>query len=69
MSSMEELAKKLFKIVDWKPNQVHKKDSLPGSVKRRKGDIAKIQKLIDWKPEVPLEDGLKITFDWYARNK
>ncbi len=66
--TIRELAEKLFKVVGWKPNNLEKKDSLPGSVKRRRGDIAKIQNLIDWKPEVPLEEGLKITFEWYSKN-
>jgi UDP-glucuronate decarboxylase len=32
---------------------------------RRKPDISKAKKLLDWKPEVKLEEGLKRTIEWF----
>ena len=38
-----------------------------GSTPRRCPDISKLEKL-GYKPRVPLDDGLKVTLDWYWRN-
>ena len=32
--------------------------------KQRKPDITKAKKILNWEPEINLEDGLKITIDW-----
>jgi len=32
---------------------------------RRNPDISKAKKLLDWKPEVKLEEGLKRTIEWF----
>lgn len=63
---MKDLAEKMFKVTGWKPKLLDIKNSPPGSVKRRLADVSKLQALTDWKPEVSLEDGLKMTYDWYA---
>jgi UDP-glucuronate decarboxylase len=34
--------------------------------RRRRPDISRAIELIDWKPRVPLEDGLDMTIDWFA---
>jgi len=31
-------------------------------------DISKAKRLIDWEPKIPLEDGLRKTFNWYKEN-
>ncbi|MBI2589473.1 GDP-mannose 4,6-dehydratase [Candidatus Berkelbacteria bacterium] len=36
----------------------------PDDIKRRKPDIAKVRKLLNWQPEVQLETGLKQTLEW-----
>ncbi len=66
--NMQALAEKLFKISGWQPKNLDIKNSPAGSVKRRLADVSKLQNLIGWKPEVPLEDGLKNTYDWYLKN-
>lgn len=33
--------------------------------KVRQPDISLAKKLLDWEPKVPIEEGLKITIDWY----
>jgi len=40
---------------------------LPGGTLRRCPDISKLSR-IGYKPRVPLEQGLKVTLDWYWRN-
>ena len=35
--------------------------------KKRKPDITKAKKLLDWKPKIDLEQGLKKTIDWFKK--
>ncbi len=62
---MGELAEKMFKVTGWHPKNLDIKNSPPGSVKRRLADVSKLQRLTGWKPEISLEAGFKLTFDWY----
>lgn len=66
--NMLDLAKKVFKAVGWEPKELEFKPSPPGSVKRRLADISKIKKMVGWEPKVNLEEGLKITFEWYKNH-
>lgn len=66
--NMGDLLDKLFSVVGWKPNNVEVKESVKGSVARRLGDVSKLQALVDWKPEVSLEEGLKQTYQWYLEH-
>ena len=63
---MKGLAEKLFEVTGWRPKSLDIKNGPPGSVKRRLADVSKLQTLTGWKPEVPLKEGLKMTYDWYA---
>lgn len=66
--TIEELAERMFKVAGWKPQKTDVKPSPAGSVKRRLADISKLQNLTGWKPEVSLDCGLKLTYDWYLAN-
>ena len=66
--TMKELAQKMFKVVHWTPKSLDIKNGPPGSVKRRLADTAKLRALTDWKPEITLEKGLKMTYDWYSKH-
>ncbi|KND46789.1 MAG: UDP-glucuronate decarboxylase [Parcubacteria bacterium C7867-006] len=63
--TMENLAKKFFKIAGWQPVEYKINQGLQGSVKRRLADISKIEKMVGWKPKTNLDDGLSKTFEWY----
>lgn len=39
----------------------------PGQLMRSCGDSSKAKRLLGWEPEVSFEQGLSLTFDWYAR--
>lgn len=65
---MQDLAEKLFAISGWKPKKIDIKTAPKGSVLRRLPDISKIKKLIGWKPEISLDEGLKRTYKWYIAN-
>lgn len=43
-------------------------NSRPGQVDRHISDSSKITKMLGWKPEIDLEEGLKRTVDWYKAN-
>lgn len=64
---IKQLAKKMFKVAGWKPKKLEIKNSPPGSVKRRRADIGKLQKLTGWKPKVSLVEGLQKTYEWYCQ--
>jgi nucleoside-diphosphate-sugar epimerase len=55
----------LFKCADYKA-KIEIKESPAGSVKRRCPDISKLTSLTGFIPEVKLEQGLKITYNWYV---
>lgn len=38
-------------------------------IKETWADIAKAEKILNWKPEISLEEGLKRSVDWYLQNK
>ena len=40
-----------------------------GEVVRFIADISKAKKMLGYKPEYSLEDGMKLAIDWYAKNK
>jgi nucleoside-diphosphate-sugar epimerase len=65
--SMQDMAKVLFKIAGVNP----KLDVLPapqGCVQRRCPDTTLLKQLTGFKPNVPLETGLKSAYDWYKRD-
>ena len=66
--TMRELAEKMFDITGWKPTQLEIKDSPAGSVMRRLADISKIKRMVGWKTEISLEEGLRRTYEWYLKH-
>jgi UDP-glucuronate decarboxylase len=38
----------------------------PGSPERRRPNLARIKELTDWQPRIPLDQGLRRTWEWYA---
>lgn len=49
-------------IIDYEP--FHKAD-----LKETQADISKAKKLLRWEPEIDFDEGLKLTIDWYIRNR
>jgi UDP-N-acetylglucosamine 4-epimerase len=39
-----------------------------GDVKHSLADISKAKKLLGYEPDISVDEGLKITFDWYKQN-
>lgn len=41
----------------------------PGDVKHSRADIAKIERLLAYKPKVRFEEGLERVYEWYENSK
>lgn len=64
--SVLEFAKLIIKITGNK-NKITFHSPYPDDPKQRKPDITKAKKLLDWQPEVSLEEGLKKTIEWFKK--
>jgi len=62
-----DLLQKLLEITDYSPS-LEILESPPGSVKRRCPDVAKLEKILGFRPHVSLDEGLLKTYSWYGRN-
>ena len=64
--TMLELAEKVLRFTGSKSKLVFK--PLPqDDPKQRKPDIAKAKQVLDWQPQVPLDDGLKETIEYFKK--
>ncbi len=61
ISRLEELIGKKAKI-DYKPFQV-------ADLMETQADISKAKRLLDWEPQVSIEEGLKKSVNWYMDNR
>lgn len=58
------LAKHIIKVTETNSEFVHR-ESVKGEQKRSCLDNSKAMRILDWIPQYNLEDGLKITYDWF----
>ena len=65
--SMKDLAIKIKKIIGFNGELTFNKE-YPDGVKRKFLDSSKIKKL-GWKPKTSIDKGLKLTVDWFIKNK
>ena len=69
--SIGDLVKKILNVLNKNIKIVTDSDRVRPSkseVERLFADISKAKKLIDWKPKISLDEGLKRTIDWYKKN-
>lgn len=64
-----EIVKKILKIMDMSEEKIKYVKDRPGHDRRYAIDWSKINKELGWKPEHDFEEYLKLTVDWYKRNK
>jgi UDP-glucose 4-epimerase len=58
----------IFKILNWRPNNIDFDTSKPVGALSRALDNSRAEKLLNWKPEFSLEEGLRRTIAWYVSN-
>ncbi|EEP74392.1 epimerase [Micromonospora sp. ATCC 39149] len=63
-TNIGDLAKLVLRVADAAP-ALQPMPAPPGSVHRRCPDLATLRRLTGFEPTVPLEDGVRRTFDWY----
>lgn len=64
-----ELIKKILKLMGKDENFIEFVKDRPGHDRRYSIDWSKINKELNWKPNVDLETGLKLTINWYLKNQ
>ena len=63
-TNIADLAKLVLRIAEVSP-AMETAPAPPGSVGRRCPDLARLRRLTGYEPVVPLEEGVRRTFDWY----
>lgn len=64
-----ELIKKILKIMGKNESFIEFVKDRPGHDRRYAIDWSKINKELGWKPKIDLDTGLKLTINWYLKNK
>lgn len=64
--AMTELARRLFAVAGFSA-ALDVRAAPPGSPLRRLPDLSLLRELTGYRPAVTLDDGLAMTYDWYAR--
>lgn len=67
-TKVSDLTTMLFDAAGWKPSKLVQKSSPEGSVKRRLPDVSKIKRDTSWEATTSLAEGLKQTYEWYAKH-
>jgi nucleoside-diphosphate-sugar epimerase len=63
--SIEALAKEVWRLCGREePFRLAHVEPLAHDIQRRIPDVSKAQRVLGWRPEVPLEEGLRRTIDW-----
>jgi nucleoside-diphosphate-sugar epimerase len=55
----------LMRVSGWRPTTINTQAGHEGSVQRRRPNTTKLRRLVGWRPEVGLKEGLRRTYNWY----
>jgi len=66
-TSIKEIAEKIIRISGKKIKPIYDKTKPVGPISRT-ADIKKTKKMLNWKPKVNIEEGLKKTYSWIQEN-
>jgi len=67
--TMVEVVNLIFDILGWRPKKIIFDKSKPEGVKTRALDIKKAKKILNWKPQFTLKQGLERTIKWFKKEK
>jgi dTDP-glucose 4,6-dehydratase len=59
----------IVKLMDAPDDSIEFIQDRPGHDRRYAVDWSKIKQKLDWKPSVSLEEGLKLTINWYRSHQ
>ena len=68
-TSLRKLLELLLRVNSSKLKSIFRPETMVNPVKRRWADISKAKKLLNFRPEVSLEEGLERLSSWYFRKK
>jgi dTDP-glucose 4,6-dehydratase len=63
--SILELAHLINRLTENKAGIVFEERRIPGDPQHRRPDISKARRVLGWEPKINLEEGLKMTIDWF----
>ena len=66
--SIKELAHKIQHITGFQ-GEIQWDTSMPNGVHRKVLDVSRMQEVFNWQPRYSLDEGLRVTAEWYANNK
>lgn len=66
--SIKELAQKIQRISGFQ-GDIEWDTSMPNGVHRKVLDVSRMEEVFDWRPRYSLDEGLRLTADWYVNNK
>jgi len=64
---IRDVAFRILEIVGYKPKHIIFDKSKPEGVKSRALDISRARRLLGWTPKVSLEEGLRMTAEWFSK--
>lgn len=67
--SVEDIALEVVKTMGIDKSKLKYVEDRPGQVDCHIADISKIASILNWKPTIKFEDGLKETINWYKNNR
>lgn len=63
--TIETLVELIFEQTGWRPQRIEHQLDRPVGVRSRAADTTRCEKLLGWRPEHSVADGLRRTVDWY----
>jgi UDP-glucose 4-epimerase len=66
--SIATLIELIFELTGWRPDEIERQLDKPVGVRSRAADTTRCEKLLGWRPEFGVEDGMRRTIDWYRAN-
>jgi nucleoside-diphosphate-sugar epimerase len=63
-TSVNELIEDIFGVTGFRPRRIERQTAMPVGVKSRAADCTKSERLLGWRPSVPVHVGLDRTVEW-----
>ncbi|MEI8050258.1 MAG: NAD-dependent epimerase/dehydratase family protein [Actinomycetes bacterium] len=67
--TINQLMDEIFTVAGWRPESIDYQLDKPVGVKSRAADCTKSLATLGWVPSISLADGVKRTYEWYARTQ